>query len=174
MTAAIMIGGIGGLGILGVLGGLDVLDVLGGALSYWILVGAVLAGLVVALAWAPRLLRRYAEVSHRLVLVSVGQSMVRLACWCVQLELVIWALGGLGDPGGNGDWLLVIGDCLVKTPIYYLMVTITPNVPIAEVGVRGAWAVVLFGSVNAALAGVLLWAINTLLPCLIWPFFRKK
>jgi hypothetical protein len=53
-------------------------------------------------------------------------------------------------------------------------VTITPNVPIAEVGVRGAWAITLFGSMNAALAGVLLWGINTLLPCLILPFLRKK
>jgi len=51
---------------------------------------------------------------------------------------------------------------------------VTPNVPIAEVGVRGAWAIVVFGTPNAALAGVLLWVINTLLPCLIWPICRKN
>ena len=65
--------------------------------NYYILVGAVAVLLIVALGLAPRLLHRWAEVSHRLVLVSVGQSMVRLGCWCVQLFLVLYALGGIGD-----------------------------------------------------------------------------
>ena len=131
--------------------------------NYWNIVKAVLLILILALVFAPRLLRRWATVSHRLILISTAQSFVRLACWCVQLALVLYSLGALGTLG-----------ILVLTPIYYLLVTITPNVPIAEAGVRGAWAIVLFGSVNAALAGVLLWAINTLMPCLIWPFLRKN
>ena len=134
--------------------------------EWWIAVVAAVILLAVGLVMAPRLLRRYATVSHRLVMVSVGQSLVRLLCWCVQLVLVIYALGGLGDQG------ILWG--LGKSAVYYLLVTITPNVPIAEVGVRGAWAIAVFGTMNAALAGVLLWIINTLLPCLIWPFLRKK
>ena len=134
--------------------------------NYYVLVGAVLVLLVLALWFAPRLLRRWATVSHRLVLISTAQSFVRLACWCVQLYLVLFALDGLGNLGILGG--------LGKSAVYYLLVTITPNVPIAEVGVRGAWAIWVFGSMNAALAGVLLWVINTLLPCLIWPFLRKK
>jgi hypothetical protein len=120
--------------------------------------------LALALYFAPRLLQRWATVSRRLVAVSLGQSLLRLLCWCVQLWLVLWALGAFS--------LQLSAFSLL--PIYYLLVTITPNVPIAEAGVRGAWAVVLFGSVNAALAGVLLWAVNTLLPCIIWPFLRKN
>ena len=131
-------------------------------IGFYLLVALLL---ILALVFAPRLLRRWAEVSHKLILISVGQSLVRLACWCVQLSLVLFALGGLGDLGILG----VLG----KSAVYYLFVTITPNVPIVEVGVRGAWAITLFGSMNAALAGVLLWIINTLLPCLIWPFLRK-
>ena len=131
--------------------------------GYYLLVCAVLILLILALFFAPRLLKRWATVSHRLVMVSVGQSLVRLACWCVQLALILYSLGGLGDLGILGG--------LGKSAVYYLLVTITPNVPIAEVGVRGAWAMVVFGTMNAALAGVLLWVINTLLPCLIWPFF---
>ena len=134
--------------------------------NYYLFVGAVLLLLIVALVLAPRLLRRWATVSRRLILISLGQSFVRLACWCVQLYLVLFALGALGTLGVLGS--------LVNCPVYYLLVTITPNVPIAEVGVRGAWAITLFGSMNAALAGVLLWGINTLLPCLIWPFLRKN
>lgn len=133
--------------------------------NYYLLVLAVLCLLLLALFFAPRMLRRWAEVSHRLILVSVGQSMVRLLCWCVQLALVIYALGGLGELGTLGT----IGGCAV----YYLLVTISPSVPIAEVGVRGAWAIAVFGTMNAALAGVLLWVINTLLPCAGWFFLRK-
>lgn len=134
--------------------------------GYLYLVGAVILLLSLALLFAPRLLRRWAAVSHRLVMVSIGQSLVRLLCWCVQLALVLYALGAVT---GYGLW--VTG---ARCFVYYLLVTITPNVPIAEVGVRGAWAMVVFGSMNAALAGVLLWIINTLLPCLIWPFLRKN
>ncbi len=120
--------------------------------------------LILALVFAPRLLRRWAEVSHRLIAISVGQSLVRLACWCGQLALVLYALGAIYN----------LQFTIYNLPVYYLFVTITPNVPIVEVGVRGAWAITLFGSMNAALAGVLLWVINTLLPCLILPFLRKK
>ena len=132
--------------------------------EYIYLVGAVMLLLVVGLALAPRLLKRWATVSHGLILKSVGQSLVRLVCWCVQLALVLWALGAFSFQPSAISSLF----------IYYLLVTITPNVPIAEVGVRGAWAIVVFGTANAALAGVILWGINTLLPCLIWPFLRKN
>lgn len=162
MTVAIVIAGLGGLGILGGLGCLG--DLISG--HYGLLVGGVLLLLVLTLWYAPRLLRRWATVSHRLILISTAQSFVRLGCWCVQLYLVLFALNGLGDLGVIGS----LGECAA----YYLLVTITPNVPIAEVGVRGVWAIAVFGSMNAAFAGVLLWVINTLLPCLIWPFLRKK
>ena len=132
--------------------------------EWWIAVGVILLLLVVGLVLAPRLLRQYAEVSYGLIIKSVGQSLVRLICWCVQLALVLWALEAFSFQPSAISSLF----------IYYLLVTITPNVPIAEVGVRGAWAIVVFGSVNAAFAGVLLWVINTLLPCLGWFFFRKK
>lgn len=137
-----------------------------GNVQYWIYVGAVILLLILFLALAPRILRRWAEVSHRLVLVTMGQSFVRLLCWCVQLYLVLWALGAL-----TGYGLPVTG---AKTFVYYLLVTVTPNVPIAEVGVRGVWAITVFGTMNAAFAGVLLWVINTLLPCVVWPFLKKN
>ena len=132
--------------------------------NYYLLVAFVLILLILALFFAPRLLRRWATVSHRLILISTLQSLVRLTCWCAQLYLVLFALGVISN----------VQYPISNLPIYYLLVTVTPNVPIAEVGVRGAWAILLFGSMNAAFAGVLLWAINTLLPCLVWPFLRKN
>ena len=159
MTAAIVIAGLAGIGILGLYG----LDGLGW--TYYLLpVSILLLLLILVLYLSPRLLRRWAAVSHRLILLSLGQSLVRLVCWCVQLALVLWALGAFHLSPFTFHLL----------PVYYLLVTITPNVPIAEAGVRGAWAIALFGSVNAAFAGVLLWGINTLLPCLVWFLLRKN
>ena len=134
--------------------------------SYLYALAAAVLVLFIAFALAPKALKKYAEVNQQLLFRSLGQSLVRLLCWCVQLALVLYALGAV-----TGDGLRITGYGL---PIYYLLVTITPNVPIAEVGVRGAWAIVVFGSMNAAFAGVLLWVINTLLPSLGWFFFRKK
>ena len=138
--------------------------------SYLYSLAAVIVVLGAAYLLLPRALKKYVSVNHNLLLTSTAQSLVRLACWCVQLGLVLWAIDGQDGLIGL-DRLIELG---LKTPVYYLLVTITPNVPIAEAGVRGVWAIAVFGSVNAALAGVFLWVINTLLPCLIWPFFEKN
>ena len=157
MTAAIVLAGAVALAF-----SPAVLSYLGG--SYLYALAAVVLLLAIAFALMPKALRRFAEVNPSLLLRSLAQSLVRLLCWCVQLALVLYALGAITN------YKLQITNLLV----YYLLVTITPNVPIAEVGIRGAWAIVLFGSMNAAMAGVMLWIINTLLPCLIWPFLRKN
>ena len=157
MTAAIVL-----TGVLGLAFSPEVLLLLGGSYLYALAVAVAL--LAMAFALMPRLLRRFAEVDQYLLMRSLGQSLVRLLCWCGQLALVLWALGAFSLQPSAISLLFV----------YYLLVTVTPNVPVAEAGVRGAWAILLFGTMNAALAGVLLWVINTLLPCLIWPFLRKK
>ena len=151
MTAAIIIAGVAAM----MIGDWSLVNA-DWRFSYLIAIAIVLVLLALALALAPRLLRRWAEVSHRLVMISLGQSLLRLLCWCVQLGLVLWALGAVGHQPSAISLFF----------IYYLLVTVTPNVPIAEAGVRGAWAMWLFGTPAAALAGVFLWAINTLLPCL--------
>ena len=171
MTAAIIIAGVVALGF-----SPTVLALLGDSYLYALAaIIVVLAALLAALSWfvgpstlrltvgSPSADRRW---NKHIIYVSIGQSFVRLACWCVQLGLVLWAVDGLAGEGISG--------LVAKLFVYYLFVTITPNVPIAEIGVRGAWAIAVFGSMNAALAGVLLWVINTLLPCLIWPFLRKN
>lgn len=157
MTIAIVIGG-----MVGIACSPSVFEWLGGSYLYSLLAAIVV--LAVLFALAPKLLRKWAQVNHDLMLRSIGQSLVRLLCWCVQLALVLWALGAIVD----------LRLQILDLPIYYLLVTITPNVPIVEAGARGAWAIAVFGTVNAALAGVLLWAINTLLPCVVGLFLSKK
>ena len=165
MTAAIVLAG-----VVALVFSPQMLAHLGDSYLYALVaVFVVLGGLMLLM---PKALRKYAEVNQDLILRSIGQSLVRLACWCVQLALVLYALGAISDFRFliHSERLLQISNL----PIYYLLVTITPNVPVVEVGVRGAWAIFVFGSVQAGLAGVLLWVINTLLPCAIWPFLRKK
>ena len=156
MTMAIVIAGVVGLAF-----SPAVLAQVGGSYLY-ALMGVVIV-LALALALAPKWLQQWfwQQDSHSsestLIWRSLGQSALRLACWCVQLILVLYALGAIS----------IQPSVFSLSFIYYLLITITPNVPIAEVGVRGAWAMMLFGTVNAALAGVVLWVINTLLPCLV-------
>jgi hypothetical protein len=181
MTIAIVIGGLIGLAVVGSpvnLGDNYIIILLG------VLVGAVL---LIAAGWKIRtvILSSYSSpsVDRRLtvgmVLKNTGQSMVRLLCWCVQLGLLLYALDGLTaltEITGLTRVTEITGLTGIAglTAIYYLLVTITPNVPIAEVGVRGAWAIAVFGTPQAAMAAVVLWVINTLLPCVGWLFLRKK
>lgn len=178
MTIAIVIGGLIGLAVVGSpvnLGNNYIIILLG------VLVGAVL---LIAAGWKIRtvILSSYSSpsVDRRLtvgmVCKNVLQSMVRLLCWCVQLGLLLYALDGITGlteiPGVTE--LTALTGIAGLTAIYYLLVTITPNVPIAEIGVRGAWAIAVFGTPQAAMAAVVLWVINTLLPCVGWLFLRKK
>lgn len=162
MTAAIVI--TGGVALLVQVLFYESLDAFVISYRYATVLMIVLLLLGLALYFAPRLLKRWAAVSHKLVAISLGQSFLRLLCWCVQLLLLLWALGAIYN----------LQFTIYNLFVYYLLVTITPNVPIAEVGIRGAWAIVVFGTMNAALAGVLLWGINTLLPCVSWFFIRNK
>ena len=149
MTMAIVI-----TGLLALLFTPQVLALLGGSYIYSLFI--VILVLLAALSIAPKALKRWTVIPASILWISLAQSFVRLACWCVQLALILYALGAVNCQLSIINYI----------PVYYLLVTITPNVPIVEVGIRGAWAIFLFGTPNAALAGVLLWMINTLLPCL--------
>ena len=157
MTAAIVLAGCVGIAF-----SPAVLTILGN--SYLYALGGIVLVLAVVYALFPKALKKYVALNYPLLLESTMQSLVRLACWCVQLGLALYALNAF----------ILSPFTFHLLPVYFLLVTVTPNVPIAEVGVRGAWAITLFGSVNAGFAGVFLWVINTLLPCLIWPFLRKN
>lgn len=172
MTIAIVIGGLIGLAVVGSpvnLGDNYIIILLG------VLVGAVL---LIAAGWKIRtvILSSYSSPSVRrrvtvgIICKNILQSIVRLLCWCVQLGLLLYALDGITGLTEITGVTALAG----LTAIYYLLVTITPNVPIAEIGVRGAWAIAVFGTPQAAIAAVVLWVINTLLPCVGWLFLRKK
>ena len=115
------------------------------------------------------LVRSIARLRIRDVLILLWMSLLRYVCFIVQLTLVLLFCGVLLDPLSM----------IITQPLYYLMITVTPNIPAAEIAVRGAWAVAIFDrfgadiSAAAVVASLLLWAINTIFPLLVGSLVGK-
>ena len=90
MTAAIVLAGCVGIAF-----SPAVLTILGNSYLY-ALCGVVLV-LAVVYALFPKALKNYVALNYPLLLESTMQSLVRLACWCVQLGLVLYALGAISN-----------------------------------------------------------------------------
>ena len=112
--------------------------------------------------------------SYKRFFVTFLLSLLRYSVYCLQLWLVMYFCGvELG-----------LHEAIVAIPAYYLLITVTPSVPVADAAIRGSWSMVIFGlfSTNIAaiaISAVLLWVLNTILPMLIGSFLphfslRKK
>ncbi len=129
--------------------------------TYLWVVSLLLCLLLLVLALVPFMGKRYG-IKYSDCGIILLQSLLRYLYFSVQLWLILYACGVLLSP-------MV---AIVSIPLYYLFVTVTPNMPIADVGIRGAWAVFVFGQympdveASIILATTCLWIINTLLPVL--------
>jgi len=109
------------------------------------------------------LVTRMAALNVRDVCTLIGISLVRYAVFVTQLLLTLWFCGIRLDAL----------TALTTLPLYYLLITVTPNVPAAEIAVRGAWATVIFEpfgadiAAAAVIATLMLWAVNTVLPLIV-------
>ena len=130
--------------------------------TYLWLTMLLLGLLFLLLALTPVMGKRYG-IKYSDCGIILLQSLLRYFCFSLQLWLTLAACGVVLPP-------LV---ALVSIPLYYLFVTVTPNMPAADIGIRGAWAVLVFGQyihdvqANIILATTCLWLINTLLPVLL-------
>ncbi len=90
-------------------------------------------------------------------------SCLRYFCFSTQLWILLYAFGVVLTPLQT----------LQAIPLYYLLVTVTPNMPAVDVGIRGAWGLLVFGhfvpeaAAGSTLAIATLWIINTIFPVLI-------
>ncbi len=94
-----------------------------------------------------------------------GWSVLRYLTFCLQLFFVLIACGV------NYPLFLAI-------PTYYLLVTLTPTVPAADVAIKGSWAIVVFSAVGGnvasiTMATVLMWIINTICPMIVGTFVNR-
>lgn len=101
----------------------------------------------------------------RLMAVSAW-SLARYVVFSVQMYLMLCIVGVDITPM----------EALTRIPYYYLLVTVTPNIPISDPAIRGSWAVIAFGPAGAV-AALGLWLVNTVLPLAIggaMQFIRHK
>ncbi len=100
--------------------------------------------------------------------VVVAISFVRYVVYCTQLLLVLIACGVE----------LTLVQYLTIIPIHYLFVTVVPTVPVADAAVRGSVGVLIFSaftdnSAGVAIAAIVLWVLNTIIPCIVGTMVKK-
>ncbi len=124
---------------------------------FWIILGFSLCLAVIFLF--PRLIKLDFTIPS--LLGAMGWSALRYFVFSFQLYAVFLFVGASISPI----------DALISIPLYYLLVTVTPNMPVADLGIRGSWGVLLFSQFAPipviTLAILLLYIINTILPTLI-------
>ena len=97
-------------------------------------------------------------------------SAARYAIWGLQASAVLAFCGVVLSPM----------EYLIAIPTYYLVIAIFPTLPLADVAIRGSWAMIIFGAVSpntvgVALAVTLVWLINTILPMIVGStLYRRK
>ncbi len=115
------------------------------------------------------LLQTLAGFSHQRFFTTCLLSALRYAVYCLQLWCVLYFCGiNLG-----------LYNSVLAITAYYLLVTITPSVPIADAAVRGSWSIIIFGAftpniAGVAMAAVLLWILNSILPMITGTFMKKS
>lgn len=98
----------------------------------------------------------------------MGWSLLRYIIWGIQASAVLAFCGVMLDPI----------EYLIAIPTYYLAVAIFPSLPLADIAIRGSWAILIFGAfssnnVGIALAVTIVWVINTILPMIIGTIVKK-
>lgn len=94
----------------------------------------------------------------------IGITALKYIIWGSQLWCVLWAFG------------IELGfvDAVSAIAVYYFCISVFPSVPIADIGVKGGWALLIFGEYGGTapqLTAVvsIIWGINTILP-LLWGY----
>lgn len=99
----------------------------------------------------------------------VGWSLLRYLVFSLQMYLMLGAVGV--------D--LPISEAVVALPTYYFLITLTPNMPAADAGIKGSWSVFVFSRYtqvvpSLAIAAILLWLINSVFPMLVGTFNNMR
>lgn len=108
------------------------------------------------------------QFSHKRFATTFLLSMLRYTVYCLQLWLVLCFCG----------IELTALEAIISIPAYYLLVTVTPSVPVVDAAVRGSWSMVIFSLFTPnipaiAIAAILLWVLNTILPMLVGTLVPK-
>ncbi len=99
---------------------------------------------------------------------TLALTLIRYSIFCAQLFMMIRFMG-VG---------ITIEDAFIFIPTYYLLITLTPGAAIADAGIRGAWAALIFAPLTTTpqlciIAAVALWMINNFIPLIALPWLKK-
>lgn len=89
-------------------------------------------------------------------------TLCRYMVWMVQLWGMLYICG---VP-------LSVLQALCSIPLYYVLISIAPSLPAADVAIKGGWATLVFGQLTdnipgIALAVISIWLINTVFPTIV-------
>ncbi len=116
------------------------------------------------------------QLTTKQLLTATAWSFFRYLTFCLQVYLVLIACDAnfehlVHTSNSNFELLLAIST-------YYLFITITPSIPVADVAIKGSWAIIIFSAIGGnvasiTLAIVLIWIINTICPMLIGTLVKR-
>jgi len=94
-------------------------------------------------------------------LAVVVYTMLRYLVWGVQLWAVLYSVGIVLAPT----------DAIISIAMYYVVISVMPALPAADVPLKGGWAVAIFGQYTDNVAAIVLavsiiWLFNTIIPVL--------
>ncbi len=102
------------------------------------------------------------KLSYTRFMKTIAWSMLRYIIWALQFALTLHFCGVDISPI----------QCMIAIPLYYMVVAIFPSLPALNIAIRGSWSLIIFGvfssnTAGIALAVLLIWMINTVLPMLV-------
>lgn len=136
----------------------------------------VLVILMIVLPWIIHRLskRKWTNQKLRQVFISIASmrltQFMKVLLWSVS-RYFIWGLQTITILAFCGVVLSPL-EYIIAIPTYYLALAFFPTLPIADIAIRGSWAMIIFGVftsniVGVALAVTIVWVINTVLPMII-------
>ncbi len=113
------------------------------------------------------------QIKAKQLLTASLYTFLRYLTFCIQLFLVLVACDS------SYQLSTINYQLILAIPTYYLLVTITPSFPIADVAIKGSWAIIIFSALGGnvasiAVATVLIWLINTICPMLVGTCVKRS
>ncbi len=124
-------------------------------------------------AQSQQMIHALSQLKASQFLAASGWTILRYLTFCLQFALVLVACDS------NYQLPIINYSLILAIPTYYLLVTLTPSLPIADVAIKGSWAIIIFSALGGNVASItvatiLIWFINTICPMLVGTFVKRN
>ncbi len=122
-----------------------------------------------------KMIQAVSSIKYKALSVISVESIVRYAVYCIQYFLMLKFMGVE----------ITVASAFILIPINYFLVSVTPSYSFSEIGIRGSYAMLLFGGMEqitedpvsainamaASMAAVTIWVVNYIIPMLVGSWF---